>query len=147
MRCDVALAGTALPPLPFPTLFSPDPSRLARFYAHALDFQILQHIPGVCAFLRSGTLPLQIWGRKDAQPACAHVTLEEDDASIFDIHTELLRAAPSLVDGSSPRAMPWGAWQSCLTDIDGNRLVFTQWPRAKAKARAAREPRRLPGAT
>ena len=141
----MALAGTAVPPLPFPTLFSVDPSRLARFYAHALDFQILQHIPGVCAFLRNGTLPLQVWGRQDARPSCAHVTLDApDDPSIFDIHGELMRAAPALVDVRSPRAMPWGAWQFCLTDIDGNRLTFTQWPRALRRKGARSTPSSAP---
>ena len=141
----MALAGTVLPPLPFPTLFSSDPSRLARFYAHVLDFQILQHIPGVCAFLRSASLPLQVWGRRDAQPGHSHVTLEASDPSIFDIHRELMRAAPSLVDERTPRVTLWGARQFCLTDIDGNRIVFTQWVRALEEQDVPQLGRRLRG--
>ena len=50
----------------------------------------------------------------------------------------------ALVDVPSPRAMPWGAWQFCLTDIDGNRLTFTQWPRASRRKEARSTPSSAP---
>lgn len=127
MRCDIALAGTPLPTQLVPVLLSRDPLRLARFYVHALEFELVQHIVGVFACLRSAALPLQVWGRQDAQPTRAHVTLEEGDASIFDVHRQLQRVAPALLDTPTPRQVHWGPWQFCLTDIDGNRLVFQQW--------------------
>jgi len=128
MRCDVSAAGTALPALPVPVLLSPDPLRLARFYVHVLEFDLLQHIVGVFASLRCGSLPLQIWGRHDARPACTRILLETGDASIFEVHQQLMRTAPALVEPSSPRLMPWGAWQLRMTDIDGNQLLFIQSP-------------------
>lgn len=127
MKCDVALAGTALPTLPVPVLLTPDPLRLARFYVHALEFELAQHIVGVFASLRSACFPLQVWGRQDARPARTQVVLEEGDAPIFDVHRHLLRVAPALLDTPSLRRTSWGAWQFCLTDIDGNQLRFMQW--------------------
>lgn len=126
MRCDLSFDGEALPTLPMPVLFTPDPLRLARFYVHALEFELVQHIVGVFAALRSGSLPLQVWGRQDARPTRTRVILEEGDASVFDVHGQLMRVAPALLDTPAPRRMPWGAWQFCLTDIDANRLVFVQ---------------------
>lgn len=128
MRCDVVAAEAALPGMPVPVLLSPDPLRLARFYVHVLEFELLQHIVGVFASLRCGAFRLQIWGRQDARPACTRILLEDGDASIFDVHRHLMRTAPALVDTPSPRRMPWGAWQWRLTDIDGNQLLFIQWP-------------------
>lgn len=127
MRCELALAGSLLPTQPVPVLLTRDPLRLARFYVHALEFELVQHIVGVFASLRSGSLPLQVWGRQDAQPTRTHVTLEEGDASIFDVHRQLQRVAPALLDTPVPRRTQWGPWQFCLTDIDGNRLLFQQW--------------------
>lgn len=128
MRCDLGVGGTALPTLPVPVLLTPNPLRLARFYVHALEFELLQHIVGVFASLRRGSLPLQVWGREDAKPACTRVLLEDGDVSIFKIHQQLMRTAPALLDSPWPRAMPWGAWQFRLTDIDANQLLFMQWP-------------------
>lgn len=125
--------GTALPTQSVPVLFSPDPVRLARFYAYALEFQITQHIVGVFALLRSPALPLQIWGRRDAKPTCTQVILEEGDPTIFDVHRQLARVAPALIDAQRPMRTPWGAWQFGMTDIDANQLLFMQWgpcPRA-----------------
>lgn len=128
MKCDLALAGARLPTLPVPLLLSTDPLRLARFYVHVLEFELAQHIVGVFAFLRSGTLPLQVWGSADARPGRSRILLEPGDPSIFDVHRQLARVAPALVDARAPRRHAWGAWQFCLTDIDGNRLEFLQWP-------------------
>ena len=128
MRCDVAAAEAALPTMGVPVLLSPDPLRLARFYVHVLEFELLQHIVGVFAALRCGSLPLQVWGRPDAKPACTRILLETGDACIFDIHRRLMRTAPALVDAPSPQRMAWGAWRLRLTDIDGNQLLFMQWP-------------------
>lgn len=142
MRCDVALDGRALPTQPVPVLLSADPLRLARFYVHALEFELLQHIAGVFASLRSGALPLQVWGRHDAQPARTCITLEEQDASIFDVHRQLLRVAPALLDTPSPRRTAWGPWQFCLTDIDANQLLFLQWsPRERRTGGAGKAAR------
>lgn len=127
MRCDVSVAGSVLPPLPVPVLLTPEPSRLARFYVHALEFEMVQHIAGVFALLRSGTFSLQVWGRRNAPPSRSRVTLDEGDASIFDVHRQLVRVAPALLDAPSPQRTPWGAWRFALTDIDANRLEFTQW--------------------
>jgi hypothetical protein len=128
MRCDLAAAGGALPTLPVPVLLSPDPLRLARFYVHVLEFELVQHIVGVFASLRGGALPLQIWGRQDAKPGCTRILLETGDTSIFEVHRQLVRTAPALLDASSPQLMPWGARQLRMTDIDGNQLLFIQWP-------------------
>jgi hypothetical protein len=128
MRCDLAVGATALPTMPVPVLVTADPLRLARFYVHALEFELVQHIVGVFASLRSGSLPLQLWGRKDAPPARARILLESGDPSIFDLHRRLMRVAPALVDARTPRRTVWGVWQFCLTDIDGNRLEFIEWP-------------------
>lgn len=128
MRADVAATVAALPTFPVPVLLSPDPLRLARFYVHVLEFELVQHIAGVFAALRCGVLPLQIWGRADAKPACTRVLLESGDASIFDVHRHLARTAPALLDAPSPQRTPWGAWHLRLTDIDGNQLLFIQWP-------------------
>lgn len=127
MRCELTYGATELPTLSHPVLLSPDPLRLARFYVHALEFELVQHIVGVFAALRSGALPLQVWGRQDARPGRTSVLLEHGDASIFDLHRQLMRVAPALLDTRLPRRMPWGAWQFCLTDIDGNQLQFSQW--------------------
>jgi hypothetical protein len=129
MKCGLSFAGAELPTLPCPVLLSRDPLRLARFYIHALEFELVQHIVGVFASLRSAALPLQVWGRQDARPGRTNVILEQDDPSIFDVHRQLLRVAPALLDSRSPRRMPWGAWQFGLTDIDGNQLQFVQWRR------------------
>lgn len=129
MKCDLSLGGAALPTLPLPVLVSPQPLRLVRFYVHALEFQLHQHIPGVFAALSSGLLPLQVWGRRDARRSRACVTLEPGDPSVFDLHRQLRRVGPALLDGPSPRALGPHGWQFLLTDIDGNQLVFTQWGR------------------
>lgn len=140
MRCETASPGLSLPALPVPLLVTREPGRLALFYAGVLGLDLVHHVPGAFAFLRGGGLALQLWGRPDAAPGCASVTLEDGDASIFEIHANLARAAPALLDGS-PRRMPWGGWQFRLSDIDGNRLVFLQW------GARAQEPRRgSPGA-
>lgn len=146
MKCELAFAGAGLPTLPCPVLLSRDPVRLARFYIHALEFELVQHIVGVFACLRSAALPLQIWGRHDARPGRTSVILEQDDASIFDVHRQLMRVAPALLDSRSPRAMAWGAWQFGLTDIDGNQLLFVQWRDDPPPAGASRSQRILRGA-
>ncbi|HEX7892205.1 MAG TPA: hypothetical protein VF522_22840 [Ramlibacter sp.] len=121
-----------------PVVLTADPLRLARFYVHALEFELAQHIVGVFASLRSASFPLQVWGRRDARPARTRIVLEEGDAPIFDIHRHLWRVAPALLDGSSPQRTCCGAWQFRLTDIDGNQLVFMQWAGKAARAAAPR---------
>ena len=139
MRCDLAAAGSALPTLPVPVLLTPDPLRLARFYVDVLEFELLQHIVGVFAALRCGSLPLQVWGRQDARPACTRVLLEDGDMSIFELHRRLMRTAPALVDSHAPQSTPWGAWQFRLTDLDANQLLFMQWPREAAPTGSDRD--------
>lgn len=145
MKCELAFAGAGLPTLPCPVLLSRDPLRLARFYIHALEFELVQHIVGAFASLRSAALPLQVWGRRDAHPGRTTVVLEQGDASIFDVHRQLVRVAPALLDSRSPRPMAWGAWQFGLTDIDGNQLLFVQWRDGPPPADAARSHRILRG--
>lgn len=143
MRCQATFGGTELPVLPSPVLLSRDPLRLARFYVHALEFELVQHIVGVFASLRSGALPLQVWGRQDACPGRTSVLLEPGDACIFTMHRQLMRVAPALLDSRLPRRMPGGGWQFRLTDIDGNQLLFEQ-DRGKEQPAAPAESR-LPG--
>lgn len=127
MRCESASGGESLPCLPTPVLFTSDLQRLSAFYEVAAGFELLQHVPGVCATLRRAGLVLQLWARAGRSPGHSWITLEAGDPSIFELHRQLAQQAQPLLDCLAPQLSTWGAWEFGLTDIEGNRLVFVQW--------------------
>ena len=116
-----------LPTLRIPVLRT---ARLARTVAHyrdALGFRVAQMVPGVVALMRHGPVCLQLWQHGDlAAPESCRIALNGVGIDIFQCHARLAASARPWMD-MTPRLKPWGAWEFCLLDAEGNRLIFVQW--------------------
>ncbi|MBX3587009.1 MAG: hypothetical protein KF796_10205 [Ramlibacter sp.] len=116
-----------LPALAIPVLRTARLARTQRLYQEALGFTLAQEVPGVVALLRHGPLCLQLWQHGQLpQPDCCRIPLDGPDLDIFQCHARLAASARAWID-DAPRLKPWGAWEFCLLDAEGNRLVFVQW--------------------
>jgi len=86
-----------------------------------------QQVPGVLALVRHGPVCLQLWQHGDLpQPESCRIQLNGAGIDIFQCHARLARSARPWMD-VAPRLKPWGAWEFCLLDAEGNRLIFVQW--------------------
>ena len=116
-----------LPAMAIPVLRTPRLARTLAHYCDALGFTLAQQVPGVLALVRHGPLCLQLWqSAQSAQPEGCRIVLDGASVDIFDCHRRLAHRARHALDGA-PRMRPWGAWEFCLTDGEGSRLVFAQW--------------------
>lgn len=116
-----------LPTLAVPVLRTARLARTLALYRDGLGFTVAQHIPGVLALLRHGAVQIQLWQHGTLpQPECCRVALDGLPVDIFACHAQLARSARPWLD-VAPRLQPWGAWEFCLLDSEGNRLIFTQW--------------------
>lgn len=121
-----------LPTLAIPVLRTPRLARTVAHYRDALGFTVAQEVHGVVALLRHGPLCLQLWQHGDLpQPECCRIALDGASLDIFQCHARLAQYARPWMD-VAPRLKPWGAWEFCLLDAEGNRLIFVQWALAQA---------------
>ena len=131
--------------------------RAVADYTQVLGFQCLQHVPGVFSRLVHGPLCVQLWacgavpGRWE-RPAPGDRGFEPghhrvDIAGIHALQASLRQAVlgpcrtglagrtplhAHRLAADAPQWQPWGAWETTLTDIDGNVLHLID--------RAARRP-------
>lgn len=126
-----------LPTLTVPVLRTADLRRLTAFYCHAMDFRLLQEVPGVLAYMAHGPVRMQLWQSAGVVRDTCRITLDGPEENVFQIYRRLSGSARALLHESAPRLKPWGAWEFALTDIDGNRLMFVQWGRKIVPAQTA----------
>ncbi len=99
-------------------------------YRDVMGFSVCQHIPGVLAVLRLGSLRLHLWQRAaptltlhPGKPVtCYRVPCE----SVFDLYKSLANRVPERI-AAAPTLKPWGAWECEVRDGDGNVLRLVQW--------------------
>lgn len=134
---------------------TPDLARAVADYARGLDFRCQQMVRGVYARLVHGPLCVQLWacGARPARwekPTAAEAApfeparLRVELRGLHALHASLLRAAaaPAQRLGAAPIWQPWGAWETTLTDIDGNVLhLIDRAPGSPARAATPHAPR------
>lgn len=128
-----------------PILQTPALDAAVRDYTGVMGFEVVQHVRGVLAVLRSGGVRLYLWqcgtdpqnGREQHfKPGRHRVAV----VCAFDAYANLMyglkkKCSVSPTDaqnhalhrlGGPPRLQPWGAWEFSLTDGDGNVLHLVQ---------------------
>lgn len=130
---------SASPPSAIPFVKTARLARLLPYYRDVLGFEVVQHVPGVVAFLESGGLELQLWQRNDWQGhAFCVVRLDGLHADIRRLHAAFLRRAPAALMEPKPILQAWDSWEFGLVDCEGNQLVFEQWVEPAVATRWAR---------
>jgi hypothetical protein len=124
-------AATTMGPGMMPIVYARDLGSLLSYYRRVLRFELLQEVFGVLAIVRRGALKLQLWQGDPDAPRVCQVALGED-TSVFQLYADLAGVARSALVEEAPRLRGWGAWEFSLCDAQGNRLVFSQPPLARA---------------
>lgn len=120
-------------PSPFANVRTPCLSRAVASYTQVLGFDCTQQVPGVYARLVHGPLCVQLWasgaipGRwESASPGCKAFEPGHHRVEIAGIHALHDRLRHALLahrlDIAAPEWKPWGAWEVCVQDVDGNVL-------------------------
>jgi len=134
-------------PMPFVNVRTPCLARAVADYTQVLGFECLQQVPGVCARLVHGPLCVQLWACGAAPGRWERVSAQlkpfepgrhrVEIVGIHRLHERLRRAllAPGRtslagrtalyghrLDAATPQWQPWGAWEACVEDVDGNVL-------------------------
>jgi len=116
-----------VPTMTVPALCTANLAQLLAHYRDEWGFEVVQHVPGVVAFVRHGPVSLQLWQRAGRFQRDCRIRLDGQDANVFQVHARLARQARRALGEEAPQLRPWGAWEFSLTDIEGNRLIFVQW--------------------
>ena len=115
-----------LPRLAVPVLQTSNLAESLAWYKGILGFGLAQHVPHVVALLHLGAVRLQLWQVPDAEAQDCCIEVDGMQASIFECHSRMARAARSWI-GPVPALKPWGAWEFCVSDPHGHQLRFLQW--------------------